>query len=133
MTATFKVVEFYRNNNHNNNNNINNSINTSNAAADDTMVDVTKLPPALIPSFNLIYGTLGFNVLGGYLTDIPATVIDVAVNSSGKSAKVYKFGFKLKLLIFCFFGFSVKYIIRLTKINKILFEIINNSCVLFLR
>ena len=94
MTATFKVVEFYRNNNTTTNNNINNSINTSNTTADDspssvnTKVDTTKLPPGLISSFNLIYGTLGFNVLGGYLTDIPATVIDVAVNASGKSAKV---------------------------------------------
>ena len=37
---------------------------------------------------NSIHNTLGFNVLGGYLTDFPATIIDVATNPNGKTLKV---------------------------------------------
>ena len=37
---------------------------------------------------NSIHNTLGFNVLGGYLTDFPATIIDVVTNLNGKTLKV---------------------------------------------
>ncbi len=89
MTATFKVAEFYRNNNNNNNNNnitnaLNNLISSELINFQTTNLNVNKIPVHLIPSFNLIYSTLGFNVLGGYLTDIPATIIDVALNANGK-------------------------------------------------
>jgi len=119
MTATFKVVEFYRNitntNIYNNNNNtnlnntnnlINNSINNNpntedeqkttdhdnrslnNILTNDSVLNLNKIPPALVTSFNLIYNTLGFNLVGGYSTDIPATIIDVAPKTSGKVVKV---------------------------------------------
>ncbi len=122
MTATFKVVEFYRNNtNINNNNNntyfnntnlINNSINIytnaddeqeqtkatteqdnnsiNNILKNDSVLNLNNIPPALIASFNSIYDTLGFNLIGGYSTDIPATIIDVAPKKNGKVVKVRK-------------------------------------------
>lgn len=120
MTATFKVVEFYRNNNTNTTNNTNtlnkqiNLINNElindtnelgsannkegspcadplNILVNDSNLNLNKIPAGLVASFNLIYNTLGFNLIGGYMTDIPATIIDVAPNSKGKPIKVSDF------------------------------------------
>lgn len=117
MTAIFKVVEFYRFNNSTNNTN-NTSLNNSNINATinniitnendvnyddsssssiDCLANTTqkKSFPTTISSSsissngsNSIYNTLGFNVLGGYLTDFPATITDVAASLNGKSLKV---------------------------------------------
>lgn len=94
MTATFKVVEFYRNNNKNNTNNTvinennNQSEENSNYIINNSKLLTKNIPAALVASFNLIYDSLGFNVIGGYSTDIPATIIDVAASTHGKAAKV---------------------------------------------
>jgi hypothetical protein len=34
---------------------------------------------------NHIFSSLGFNVIGGYLTDIPATIVDVDFNNASNS------------------------------------------------
>lgn len=95
MTATFKVVEFYRNkqinaNNTNNNENNNSIINdeSSIVLSNQSLLNADKIPVGLVASFNSIYASLGFNVVGGYSTDIPATIIDIADDPNGKLIKV---------------------------------------------
>lgn len=102
MTATFKVVEFYRINNNNNKSNSNNNntlindtstTNNHDESQANYIINNSKLltksiPTTLVASFNLIYDSLGFNVVGGYSTDIPATIVDVAASTNGKAVKV---------------------------------------------
>lgn len=120
MTAIFKVVEFYRFNNSTATNNINTNaalnnstqLNTTendaancddqSSASTDCLNSNKKTFPSTLSSSsissngsNSIYNTLGFNVLGGYSTDFPATIIDVAAPVNGKSLKVIKIS-KLK-------------------------------------
>ena len=135
MTTTFKVVEFYRNNNsinnfnsssnlntNNNNNNNNNSNNVNNTitlvnannlnekkenllkkslsnsnslgliespAKNATKTTTTTTTTQIqILNNNHIFSSLGFNVIGGYLTEIPATIVDIDFNAS--NAKLLK-------------------------------------------
>lgn len=110
MTAIFKVVEFYRlnttninvnnlNSNQNSTSLLNTSINDS--KLDDETNDLIKNNKKTFPTTqssssissngsNSIYNTLGFNVLGGYSTDFPATITDVAANFNGKALKVLR-------------------------------------------
>ena len=37
-----------------------------------------------------IFSSLGFNVIGGYLTDIPATIIDIDCNTTSSNGKQIK-------------------------------------------
>jgi hypothetical protein len=102
MTATFKVVEFYRNkqinNNLNNSNNNTNNDNNNSIINDEftclnnqSILNSNKIPTGLIASFNAVYASLGFNVIGGYSTDIPATIIDIAEDPNGRLTKVGSF------------------------------------------
>lgn len=100
MTATFKVVEFYRNkeinsnytnNNHENNNSIINDDSTIVLSNQSKLLNADKIPAGLVASFNSIYASLGFIVVGGYSTDIPATIIDIADDPNGKLIKVRAF------------------------------------------
>lgn len=97
MTATFKVVEFYRNkqinsnNNNENNNSITNDDSTIVLSNQSKLLNADKIPAGLVASFNSIYASLGFNVVGGYSTDIPATIIDIADDPNGKLLKVRAF------------------------------------------
>lgn len=117
MTATFKVVEFYRlNNTVSGQNSISNDSNLTLKLIENSSFDESNTSPTDIISkktfpttqssssistsihtngANSIYNTLGFNVLGGYLTDFPATIIDVANNTNGKNIKVFIFPFFL--------------------------------------
>jgi hypothetical protein len=83
MTTTFKVVEFYRNC-------ITNSLNSSTSLANGSLVSSPVkngfLDEPTSPSARI--NSLGFNVIGGYLTGIPATVYDLAIGSNGKLIKV---------------------------------------------
>ena len=101
MTTTFKVVEFYRNNNNSSSNLIANANNlnekndntlkksTSNSNNITSIESPTKktTPKAHIQLLNNnhIFSSLGFNVIGGYLTDIPATIADVNFNNASNS------------------------------------------------
>ena len=110
MATTFKVVEFYRNNSTcllNDSSNgaslLNATVNSSYAisASSDTTTrngggGVVKSPTALgaiessakNSSSNLLYNSLGFNVLGGYLTNMPATIVDISSSLNSKLVKV---------------------------------------------
>ena len=78
MTTTFKVVEFYRNNN--------TAAVTAAAAVESTKPSLNGLQnsPCKISnsSINVVYNILGFHIVGGYGTDIPATCVDIASVSS---------------------------------------------------
>ena len=133
MTTTFKVVEFYRNNNSNNNNsssNLNNSNNINHSATananilndknenslkksssnSNNVVGLTESPTqnssatktqTQLLNNNHIFSSLGFNVVGGYLTDIPATIVDIDFNvSNSKLLKVRKIKVSLSSLLF---------------------------------
>ncbi len=80
--TTFKVVEFYRNNNLPSNiiNNTTESssydLNKNSNGASTTLCRSNSISIAN----NIVYNTLGFNVIGGYLTEIPVTIVDVATS-----------------------------------------------------
>lgn len=94
MTTTFKVVEFYRNSIASSLNGTLNNINTSTSLLNGSLVSSPIkngcLNETASPNGKLIHSTnsLGFNVVGGYLTDIPATIYDLANSSNGKLIKV---------------------------------------------
>jgi hypothetical protein len=83
-STTFKVVEFYRNNN------ANSVLNSSilNSSMGSTDLDKTLSPTKTALGNQLVYNILGFNIVGGYSTEIPATIVDVARNTNGKPVKV---------------------------------------------
>ena len=108
--TTFKVVEFYRNNNLPSNiiNNTTESpiYDSSNKNTNGASVTLSRSNSINI-SNNIVYNTLGFNVIGGYLTEIPVTIVEVAatsLNSSNgsKISKVIIFGLNIHSFIYLF-------------------------------
>ena len=89
MTTIVKVVEFYRNSNLNLNssNIITNNDNDSLSKINGSTSALSRSNSISI-SNNIVYNTLGFNVIGGYLSEIPATIVDVNPNGNGKVTKV---------------------------------------------
>ena len=85
MTTTFKVVEFYRNNNLSNGTGNENNINTINHTLNGNTVQDQDNNLS-----NSIYTSFGFSVLGGYSSDLPITIVDLAPSSNGKPIKVKK-------------------------------------------
>ncbi len=93
--TTFKVVEFYRNNNI--------PSNIINNTTESSIYDLNKNPNgtanvtlsrsnSINISNNIVYNTLGFNVIGGYLSEIPVTIVDVSncLNGSKISKVIVK-------------------------------------------
>lgn len=87
MATTFKVVEFYRSNN-TTSSNLNDSLNVS--SSNDLNNGNTSLSEsnANKNGMNPLYNSLGFNVLGGYLTSFPATIVNLSSNINAKLNKV---------------------------------------------
>lgn len=75
--TTFKVVEFYRNNNRALVNNTNNR--TTSNQTNQTQTSNANL-----------YDILGFEIIGGYLADVPATIVNVASNAANHNRKEVK-------------------------------------------
>ena len=79
------------------------SISNSNNVASIKSPTITKQIHIL--NNNHIFSSLGFNVIGGYLTDIPATIVDVDFNASNaKLIKVNLISNQLnEMIIFIYF------------------------------
>ncbi|CAF0890922.1 unnamed protein product [Brachionus calyciflorus] len=71
LTTTFKVVEIYRNN-------------SSSSLLNPTVQVTDDLNENRSTQ---IYNLLGFNLIGGYSTDLPITIVDI-LNQNGKTPKV---------------------------------------------
>lgn len=69
MTTTFKVVEIYRNNN------------------GSTNLDLSCIQDETNKHSTQIVNLLGFNLVGGYSTELPITITDI-LNQNGKNVKV---------------------------------------------
>ena len=67
---------------------------TTNGALESTpSIGASELSSAIAKSANnsssnLLYNSLGFNVLGGYLTNMPATIVDISSSLNSKLVKV---------------------------------------------
>lgn len=81
-TATkFKVVEFYRNNNR--------ALLTSRSNGCSTTTNQQQ-QTSNTTNNNSLYDLLGFEIIGGYLDDVPATIVNVAANAAAHNRKEVK-------------------------------------------
>lgn len=104
MTTTkFKVVEFYRNNSvlnknapiannaTNNNNSVSSSttkVNGNGAVEHDVITNGNHSSSATAVANSSLYNILGFEIIGGYLADIPTTIINVASDTTQNHKEV---------------------------------------------
>jgi hypothetical protein len=78
MTTTFKVVEFYRNTLSNGyTSDDSSSIQSGSTKPKGNGTATLTRSESINISNSIVYNTLGFNVIGGYLSEIPVTVVDV--------------------------------------------------------
>lgn len=73
----FKVVEFYRNNNRA-------LVSRNGEDSSSSSSSAAQL------SSNNLYDLLGFEIIGGYLADVPATIVNVATNAAAHNRKEVK-------------------------------------------